>query len=102
MTQHAMEARPPSVGKHRAAATSVALRIPARPGRARVRACTALLLALAAPAWADVTLRQALDLAWQRAVQPRVAEARRAEADASRIAAYLAHATGGKEQPNRP
>ena len=24
------------------------------------------------------------------------------EADASRIAAYLAHATGGKEQPNRP
>lgn len=98
MNHHAMEAGPPSAGKHRASATDAARRHAPDPRRTCARACAALLpallLAMAAPAWADVTLRQALDLAWQRAVQPRVAEARRAEADASRIAAdsWLARA----------
>jgi outer membrane protein TolC len=40
---------------------------------------------LAAPAWATATLRDALDRAWERATQGRVAEARRGEAEASRI-----------------
>ena len=39
------------------------------------------------PAWAGTTLREAVDQAWERAVAARVAESRRAEADASRAVA---------------
>lgn len=42
---------------------------------------------LVAPCWADTTLHEALDKAWERAVQARVAESRRAEADASLVVA---------------
>ncbi len=38
-------------------------------------------------AWADPTLREALDRAWERATQVRVAEARRGEAEASQAIA---------------
>ncbi len=46
-----------------------------------------LLGALPLRAWADTTLREALDRAWERATQVRVAEARRGEAEASQVIA---------------
>lgn len=56
--------------------------------RPLIRAMSILVLGIiSAPAWADTTLREALDKAWERAVQARVAESRRAEADASRTVA---------------
>jgi len=52
------------------------------------RCLPVLLLSLvSAPTWAEPTLRDALDKAWERAVQARVAESRKAEADASRTVA---------------
>ncbi len=53
-----------------------------------VRGLSILLLSfISAQTWADTTLREALDKAWERAVQARVAESRNAEADASRVVA---------------
>lgn len=58
------------------------------PLGSRLRHCISLTLLLAgATAWAEPTLREALDKAWERAVQARVAQARTGEADASRAAA---------------
>ena len=48
---------------------------------------TAAIALLSAPAWSAATLSEALDLAWQRATQARVAESQRVEADAGRTAA---------------
>jgi len=53
-----------------------------------VRGLSVLLLSfISAQTWADTTLREALDKAWERAVQALVAESRNAEADASRVVA---------------
>ncbi|WP_172600071.1 TolC family protein [Sulfuricystis multivorans] len=46
-----------------------------------------LLAVLPLHAWADPTLREALDRAWERATQGRAAEARRGEAEASKAIA---------------
>jgi outer membrane protein, heavy metal efflux system len=53
--------------------------------RRRLLACA--LASLSTAAWSAPSLQEVLDLAWQRAVEGRIAEARRAEATASRIAA---------------
>lgn len=45
------------------------------------------LVLVSTPTWAEATLREALDRAWERAVQARVAESRLNEADASRTIA---------------
>ncbi|MFO1264795.1 MAG: TolC family protein [Rhodoferax sp.] len=50
-------------------------------------AALALVLLASASAWADTTLHEALDRAWERAVVARLAESRLGEADASRTAA---------------
>ena len=42
---------------------------------------------MSAPTWAEWTLHEALDRAWERAVQARIAESRASEADASRAVA---------------
>ncbi len=42
---------------------------------------------ISTPSWADTTLHEALDKAWERAVRARVAESRRAEVNASRTLA---------------
>ncbi len=53
----------------------------------RVFAGGLLLAILPLHAWADPTLREALDRAWERATQVRAAEARRGEAEASQAIA---------------
>ena len=50
-------------------------------------AALVLVLLASASAWADTTLHEALDRAWERAVVARLAESRLGEADASRTAA---------------